>query len=146
MAAVSVFVLMLMFLLLLLLVGVVVFDFVVLVALSKEHVGQFLREKEGNTPVEGYSERIRDGKQERSWTESSQSPSKAEQHRSQNQSKSDLSLRIFDLLSELRLFTALKMNYMSLLIRLKVMMLIMTPVINTKSRLGSHSLSSNKNP
>lgn len=80
MAAVSVFVLMLMFLLLLLLVGVVVFDFVVLVALSKEHVGQFLREKERNTPVEGYSERIRNGKQERSGTKSSQSPSKAEQH------------------------------------------------------------------
>ena len=145
-AAVSVFVLMLMFMLLLLLVRVVVLGFVVLVALSEKHVGQFLREKEWNAPVEGKSERVRNGKKERSGTKSSQSPSEAEQHGSQNQSKRDLSLGIFDLLSEFGLLTALRMNYMSLLIRLKVMRLIVTPVINTKSRLGSHSLSSSKNP
>lgn len=52
MTAISVFMLMLMFMFWLLLVRVVV----VLVSLCEEHVGQFLREKEGNAPVEGNSE------------------------------------------------------------------------------------------
>lgn len=80
MAAVSMFVLVFVLMFLLLFVQVVVLDFMVLVTLSEEHIGQFLGEKEWNTPVEGNSERIRNRKQERSWTKSSQPPSETEQH------------------------------------------------------------------
>jgi hypothetical protein len=49
-------------------------------------------------------------------------------------------MRIFKLVSEFRVFADLRHGYMSVLIRLKVMRLTMTPVMSTNSRLGSQCL------
>ena len=107
------------------------------VSLPEEDVTEFLTHEEGHSPANSQFERVRNGQDKGSGTQSSDSPSKSKQNCSNNQLQVNLSMRVLHLLTKNRVLPTLSHLYPSERITLKVRALMSTPVMSTNSRLGS---------
>lgn len=116
------------------------------VFLTEEQVAEFLADQKGNAPRNGHFEGVWNREKEGTRAQSSNSPTEAKENGSDDQFEVKFAFRVLNVLSICWFFAELFIPYMNLRIRLNVMALMATPVINTKSRLGSQLESRFKKP